>query len=72
MAAGASFTAMTVMVKVLVARSTPPLAVPPSSAVMTVMMAEPFALGAGVKVSVPLAKSAGGELNRAGVFALSV
>ena len=46
---GASLTAVTVMVKVWVALlSTPPLAVPPSSWMLTVTMAEPLALAAGV------------------------
>ena len=45
---GASFTAVTVTVKVRVMRSTPPLSVPPLSAVTTVMVAVPLALATGV------------------------
>ena len=46
---GASLTAVTVMVKVWVALvSTPPLAVPPSSWMLTVTVAVPLALAAGV------------------------
>ena len=46
---GASLTAVTVMVKVWVALvSTPPLAVPPLSWMLTVTVAEPLALAAGV------------------------
>ena len=61
---GASFTAVTAMVKMFVVRSTPPSAVPPLSCAMTVTVADPLALAAGVKVSVPLAASAGGTLKR--------
>ena len=51
---GASFRLLTVRVKVCAALvSTPLLAVPPSSCAMTVTVAEPKALAAGVKVSVP-------------------
>ncbi len=59
---GASFTAVTVMVKVLVLLSTPPLAVPPLSCTMTVTVATPLELAAGVKVSVPELSIAGGAL----------
>ncbi len=46
---GASFTAVTVIVNVCAALvSTPPLAVPPSSWILTVTVAEPLALAAGV------------------------
>ena len=46
---GASLTAVTVIVKVCVALvSTPPLAVPPSSVIVTVTVAVPLALAAGV------------------------
>ena len=51
---GGSFTGVMVRVKALVARSMPPLSVPPSSCATTVTIAVPFALAAGVKVSVPL------------------
>ena len=69
---GASFTGVTVMVKVFVARSTPPLTVPPSSATTTVTSVAPFAFAAGVNVSVPLAASAGCELNSAGLAAVTL
>ncbi len=57
--AGASFTAVTVRVKVFVFVSTPAFAVPPLSCAITVTVAEPLALVAGVKVSVPSAAMAG-------------
>ena len=63
---GASFTGTRVMVKVLVARSTPPLAVPPESCTMTVTVAEPLAFAAGVKVRVPPV-SAGATLKSEGL-----
>src|SRR5437667_25447 len=51
---GASLTAVTVMVKVCgVEVSAPPLAVPPLSERVTVTVAVPFALAAGVKLSTP-------------------
>ncbi len=62
--AGASFTAVIVMVKVLVALSTPPLPVPPSSCATTVIVATPKAFRAGVKVSVPFVAIAGAVENR--------
>jgi hypothetical protein len=63
---GASFTAETVMTKVCAALvSTPPLAVPPESCIVTDTVAVPFAFAAGVKVSVPLALIAGCTLKRA-------
>ena len=52
---GGSFTALTVTVKVLVLESTPPLLVPPLSLMMTVIVATPLALAAGVKVKTPVA-----------------
>src|ERR1044072_50507 len=62
---GASFTGFTVIVKVWMALvSTPPLAVPPSSWIWTETVAEPLALAAGVKESVPLAPTAGWLENR--------
>ena len=63
---GASFTGTKLMVKVLVARSTPPLAVPPSSCTMTVTVAEPLAFADGVKVRVPPV-SAGATLKSEGL-----
>ena len=60
MSVGASFTDVTVMVKVLDALvSTLPSAMPPLSWTAIVTVAEPFALLAGVKVRVPLAATAG-------------
>ncbi len=57
---GASFTGVTLIVKVCAALvSMPPLAVPPSSCARTVTVAEPFALRAGVNVNVPFAATAG-------------
>ena len=53
---------VTVMVKLLVVRFMPPLAVPPSSCAITVTVAEPFAFVADVKVSVPLSAIAGATL----------
>ena len=44
---------------------TPPLVVPSLSCATTVTVTEPFALAAGVKVSVPLAAIAGCTLNSA-------
>ena len=65
-AVGASFTGVTVIVKVCAALvATPPLAVPPESAATTVTVAVPLAFAAGVKVSVPLALIAGCTLKRA-------
>ena len=61
------------MVKVWDAEvSTPPLAVPPLSFRVTVMVAEPLASGAGVKVRVPPAVMAGCALKRAVLLALTV
>ncbi len=69
---GASLTAVTVMVNVCSPElSVPPLAVPPSSAIRSVIVAEPLALAAGVKVSVPLAATAGPAAKRA-AFVLPV
>ena len=63
MSVGVSLTAVTVMAKVCAALVfTPPLAVPPSSTATTDTVAEPKALAAGVKVSVPLASTAGWAL----------
>ncbi len=63
---GASFTAVTLIVKVCGALvSTPPKAVPPLSCATTVTVAEPFAFVAGVKVSVPLDAMAGCVRNSA-------
>ena len=61
---GASFTASTVIVKVLVLLSTPPLTVPPLSCAITVIVATPFEFAAGVKNSVPLGATLGATLNR--------
>ena len=61
---GAWFTPATVIVKVLVELSTPPLAVPPESCAMTVTVAEPLVAEARVKVSVPLLARAGWMLKR--------
>ncbi len=59
-------TALTVIVNVSeVDVSTPPFAVPPSSFKLKVMVADPFALAAGVKVSVPLELIAGAVENNA-------
>ena len=51
--------------------STPPLAVPPLSFMLTVMVATPGWLAAGVKVSVPLGLIAGPALNIAGLLLLT-
>ncbi len=57
---GASFTPSTVTVNVWLAdSSSPPFAVPPLSRRTSVTVADPVALAAGVKVSVPLAATAG-------------
>ncbi len=62
---GASFTAFTVMTNVCSPDvSVPPLAVPPSSETWSVMVAVPLALAAGLKVSVPLAATAGPAAKR--------
>ena len=54
-ATGASFTGVTVIVKVCAALvSAPPLAVPPLSWIWTVTVAVPLALAAGVYVSLPV------------------
>ena len=52
---GASFTEFTVIVKVRVFVSSPPLAVPPSSLTVTVIVAVPCWLATGVYLSVPVA-----------------
>src|SRR5439155_22553725 len=58
--AGGSLSSVTLMAKVCAAEvSTPPFAVPPSSCAAMVTVAMPFAFGAGVKVSVPLAPTVG-------------
>ncbi len=51
MMAGAT---LTVMVNVFVVLSTPPLAVPPSSCTITVIVTTPFVVDTGVKLSVPV------------------
>ena len=51
---GASFTEVTVTVKVFVTESTPPFAVPPSSRTITVMVALPKLFVTEAKVSVPV------------------
>ena len=48
MSVGASFTAVTVTVKVFVTALMPPLSVPPSSVTTTVITAVPLALATGV------------------------
>ena len=64
---GTSLTELTVMTNVWFALlSMPPLTIPPSSWMLSVIAAEPFASAAGVKVSVPMALTAGAALNRAG------
>ena len=63
---GASFTAVTAIVKVCVALvSSPPLAVPPLSLRETETVAVPFAFAAGVKVSTPVGETAGCTAKRA-------
>jgi hypothetical protein len=52
---GASFTGVTVIVKVFVTASTPPLTVPPLSCTTTVISAVPLASGTGVYFNVPVA-----------------
>ena len=66
---GASFTLLTVRVKVTESLvSTPPLAVPPLSCAVIVTVALPLAFAAGVKVSTPLVLTAGATLNRPGLL----
>src|SRR5436190_1781846 len=61
---GGSLTAVIVMVKVCGALvSLPPLAVPPLSLATTVMVAEPLASAAPVKVNVPVGEMAGATSN---------
>ena len=62
---GASFTLVTVRMKVRVVWFTPPLAVPPLSWAVKVTMALPFAFAVGVKVSKPLVLTAGCTLKSA-------
>ena len=69
---GASFTASTVMVNVLVLLSEPPSAMPPLSCAITVTVAAPKVLAAGVNVSVPLSATLGGTLNNAALSLLVV
>ncbi len=69
---GASFTGVTVIVKVLVVLSTPPLAVPPSSWAITVTVLEPVALAAVVKISLPLKSTVGCTEKRLLVPAVTV
>ena len=52
------------IVKVFVARFTPPSSVPPSSCATTVTVAMPLALSAGVKVSNPAVLTLGATLNK--------
>ncbi len=64
---GASFTGVTVIVNVCAGLvSTPPLAVPPLSVSLSVIVADPFAFGAGVNVRAPLALTAGPAAKSAG------
>ncbi len=65
---GATFTALTLTVKVLVVRSIPPLAVPPSSCATTVTMELPVVLARAVKVSRPSNVTAGCTRKRAGLL----
>ena len=67
---GSSFTATTVIRKLFVAVSTPPLSMPPSSCAITVTVAVPLALAAGVKVSTPPVFTLGATLNRPGLLLL--
>src|SRR5258705_511442 len=63
--AGALLNEFTVIVKVCVAGvSTPPWGGPPLSWIWTETVAEPFALAAGVYVSVPVGETAGCAENR--------
>ena len=65
---GASFTPVTVMVKVCGAEvSAPPPVVPPLSDSVSVMVAVPAAFAAGVKVRVPIDETAGATLKSAGL-----
>ena len=65
-------TASTVMVNVLVLLSEPPSAMPPLSCAITVTVAAPKVLAAGVNVSVPLSATLGGTLNNAALSLLVV
>ena len=60
---GASFTAVTVIRKLLVVVSTPPSATPPLSWKLNVTREVPFALTAGVNRSTPLVSNVGCALN---------
>ena len=65
MAAGASFTGLTVIVNVCVADSLiPPLSIPPLSVIFTVIVATPLALGAGVYIRFPFESMYGCTVNR--------
>ena len=70
---GGSLTGSTVIVNCWVGlSSSPPLAVPPSSVTVTVIVALPLASAAGVKPRLPVVPSiAGSDENRSG-FVLSV
>ena len=70
---GASLIASTVMLKVCGDDvSAPPFDVPPLSCSTSVIVAVPFASGAGVNVSVPVGETAGATLKRAAfVFAVT-
>src|SRR5262245_13284811 len=64
---GASLTAVTLIVNDCVALvSTPPFAVPPLSLIRNVIVADPFTLVVGWKVSVPVGLTAGPEANSPG------
>ena len=59
-------------VKVFVALSTPPFAMPPVSCTITVTVATPPTPVAGVKVSVPFAAMAGAALNNPALSVVTV
>src|SRR5437016_5189722 len=62
---GGSFTELTVIVKVCGAEvSTPPFAVPPLSLSKIVIVAEPFAFVAGMKLNAPFELTVGADENR--------
>src|SRR5438093_195054 len=67
---GASFTALTVIVKKFggADSSTPPLAVPPLSCATSVIVAVPLAFAVGVYVSVPVELIVGPAANRLGLL----
>ena len=68
---GASLTGVTVITNVCAGEmSTPPLAVPPSSLSVSVIVAVPLALAPGVNVKAPAEETVGPTLNKLGFVLL--